>query len=99
MNIGGTPIEVPGGVPTITGPQSLSHFIAVGINVFLVFLILLSFFYLVWGGFNWMQSAGDPKHLESARNKVIFSILGLILGFMAMLIVNAVTQMFGIKAF
>lgn len=92
----GTPIEVPGGIPTISNTQPLSHIIWTGINVFLVFLVLLSLFYLIWGGYNWIQSAGDPKHLEGARNKIVFAILGLILGFVAIVIVNTFTNIFGL---
>lgn len=99
LQFGGTPIEAPGGVPTISNTQPLSHIIAVGINVLLVFLILLSLFYLVWGGFNWIQSAGDQKNLDGARNKIVFAILGLILGFVSFVIVNIFTNIFGIAKF
>lgn len=101
LNLNGTPIEVPGGVPTIdtSNPQSLSHIIGVGINVMLIFLVLLSLFYLIWGGYNWMQSAGDQKNLDAARNKIVFAILGLILGFVAIVIVNTFTNLFGLTNF
>lgn len=96
LNISGTQIEAPGGVPTISDSLPLSHIIGVGINVMLVFLVLLSLFYLVWGGYNWMQSAGDQKNLDAARNKIVYAIIGLLLGFMAIVIVNTFTGLFGI---
>lgn len=100
LQFGGTPIEAPGGVPTLSSdPASLNHIIGVGVNVFLVFLVLLSLFYLVWGGFNWIQSAGDQKNLDGARNKIVFAVLGLILGFVSFVIVNIFTNIFGLGTF
>lgn len=99
LNLNGTPFEAPGGVPTISNSLPLSRIIGVGLNVMLVFLVLLSLFYLVWGGFNWMQSAGDQKNLDAARNKIVFAILGLILGFVSFVIVNIFTNLFGLGTF
>lgn len=39
---------------------------------------LLVFFYLIWGGIDWITSGGDKGKTESARNKITAAIIGLI---------------------
>lgn len=39
---------------------------------------ILVFAFLIWGGIEWITSAGDKSKLESARNKIQNSLLGLI---------------------
>ncbi len=49
-----------------------------------VFLLL----YLVWGGFDFLTSMGDPKKAESGKNKITNALLGFILIFVAYWIVQ-----------
>lgn len=58
---------------------------------------LLAFFYMVWGGIDWITSGGDKGKLESARNKVIQSALGLIVLAAAYAIFFLITNLLGIK--
>ncbi len=39
---------------------------------------LLVFFYLIWGGIDWITSGGDKGKTETARNKITSAIIGLI---------------------
>ncbi len=93
----GTPtqIEVPGGVPTI-GTHDLSYYVSFAITAFLLFLVVTSLIYLLWGGFRWIQSEGDPKNVDSARRHIIFAIIGLLLGVFSIIIVNTITGIFGV---
>jgi TRAP-type C4-dicarboxylate transport system permease small subunit len=52
--------------------------------------VILSLFFLVWGGFNWLMSEGDKQRLGNARQKVVYAILGLIVAFFSFLIVNTI---------
>jgi hypothetical protein len=47
----------------------------------MIFLLafLLSFFFLVTGGISWITAGGDKNQLETARNKIIHSVVGLII--------------------
>ncbi len=82
----------PGGVPIVKYNTAL----AFGINILFVIAILLALFYLVWGGFDWLMSGGNKQTLTSARQKVIFAIVGLIIVFLAALIVNLILQFFNV---
>lgn len=44
----------------------------------LLFAFILAFLYLLVGGISWITSGGDKANLESARNKIIHAIVGVI---------------------
>jgi hypothetical protein len=55
---------------------------------------LLALFYLIWGGLSWITSEGDKQRLAQARTRIVFAIIGLIIVFLAYLIVNIVLGFF-----
>lgn len=63
----------------------------------LVIAGLLSFAYLVLGGIQWITSGGDKAGLESARNRIIHAITGLILVASTYAIMMVVSQWLGIS--
>ena len=42
----------------------------------------------IWGGIQWLVSAGDPKMLNKGRDAMLYSAGGLILIFTSYIIVN-----------
>jgi len=52
----------------------------IGNIIRLIFFIagLFALVYLLLGGFEWVQSAGDEKKLESARGKITNAVIGLV---------------------
>lgn len=57
-----------------------------------VFGAVIALLYLIWGGFKWITSGGDTKGVEGARNHIIAAIIGLIIIFLAYLILNFVVR-------
>lgn len=53
------------------------------INAILSFVMVLAallvFFYLIWGGIEWITSGGDKGQTEKARNKITAAVIGLII--------------------
>lgn len=47
--------------------------------VVLAVAALLVFFYLIWGGIEWITSGGDKGKTEKARDKITASVVGLII--------------------
>jgi len=45
----------------------------------MVIAALLVFFYLIWGGIEWITSGGDKGKTESARNKITAAVIGIII--------------------
>lgn len=66
-----------------TEPKGFSNDIGNLINGVLSFVMviaaLLVFFYLIWGGIEWITSGGDKGKTESARNKITAAVVGLII--------------------
>lgn len=58
-----------------TSPGSLINSI---IRFVFALAALLVFFYLIWGGIDWITSGGDKGKTEGARNKITSAIIGLI---------------------
>jgi len=94
-------IKLPGG-ENITGPLPAGRFtnLASLVNNALPFvfaiagMILLG--YLIWGGFDYLTSLGDPKKAEAGKNKITSAILGFLIIFVAFWLVQIVQFLFKI---
>ena len=50
---------------------------------------------MVWGGIKYTTSAGDTNKVTSAKNTIIYAVIGLIISIMAYAIVNFVIGQIG----
>jgi hypothetical protein len=68
----------------LTGPSGVittaTQVIAMVVGVAAVIMIII-------GGFKYMVSSGDPKNIESAKNTILFAIIGLVIALVAQAIV------------
>ena len=69
------------------------------IGIAFVLAVLISLFFLVWGGIKWITSGGDKGGVENARNQIIAAIIGLIIVFLAFFILNLVLGFFKLSLF
>lgn len=49
------------------------------LSVAIAVSVLLTFFYLIYGGFDWITSGGDKAKTDKARQKIQAAVIGLIL--------------------
>jgi len=89
-------INAPDGIPQ-GGQGTLGNAIGVGIQLFLIVVIVAALFYLVWAGINWIRSSGDPQKIESARQQIIFAIIGLFVSFFAFAMINFFGGLFNVS--
>lgn len=89
-------IEAPAGVPR-GGSGTLSSALSVGIQIFLIVVIIVSLGYLMWAGINWIRSEGDPQRVTAARNQIIYAIIGLVVALGAFAITTIIGGVLGIK--
>ncbi len=71
-----------GGCVDANGVASLKCLPVVFSNIVragLMFAGTVALFLLIWGGFLYVRSGGDPKQTQSARQMITYAILGLIL--------------------
>lgn len=87
-------LNLPGNV-TIDGPlNATSNFtnLASLVNNSLTYVFaiagILLLLYLIWGGFDYLTSMGDPKKAETANKKLSSAIIGIIIIFISYWIVQ-----------
>lgn len=66
------------------------------VTILLIAAALIALFFLIWGGIRWITSGGDKSKVESARNTIIASIIGLIIALLAFFIITVVLGVFNI---
>lgn len=57
---------------------------------------IILFFVLVWGGYNYMMSQGNPEKIKGAQAKITTGIIGFILLIAAYAIVKLLSTVFGL---
>jgi hypothetical protein len=80
-----------------SGVPTLQCFEVVFNNVILIatwLVILILFVMIVIGAFKYLTSRGNPEAMTSARNTIMYAVLGLVLFMMSYLIINIVQLLF-----
>lgn len=66
------------------------------VNWALVFAGVVAFFLLVYAGYKFIASGGDPKSVEGAKKTATYAIIGLILVLLSFFIVRLIGQITGL---
>ncbi len=69
---------------------NISQALATVIQFLFVIAVILALGFLIYGGIRWITSGGDKTGVETARNTIVASIIGLIIVFLAYVIINLV---------
>lgn len=97
--LGGTPaieIQAPQGIPSGGFVPKGQQIFQTGLSLLLIATLVLSLLSLIFGGIEWITSAGSKEKLQKARNRIIYSILGLVVTFLSFLIINLIGYFFGV---
>lgn len=65
------------------------------VNLFISVIILASILLMIWGGFTYVISAGDPDKVKEAKNRVIYGIIGIGVMILAAGVFNLVGSFLG----
>jgi hypothetical protein len=76
---------------------NLGGIVSAFITFLLIIAVLVSLFYLVYGGIRWVTSGGDKAKVENARNHIIAAIIGLVIAFLAFFILSLILGIFGLS--
>lgn len=92
-------IKLPGITgPAIRGPLYKINTLADVITAVMSFVLpmagILLFFYLVWGGFNFMLSDGEPEKIQAGKDKIKAALTGFFILIMSLLIVRLFSFIF-----
>ncbi len=89
------PIIGAGGVEN--GGTALGLLLGNIIGGMMIVAFVLAMIFILTGAFHWITSGGDKANLEAARNKIIHSIVGLIVLASVWAITTIVSQFLGIS--
>lgn len=86
------PLQGPGGQPI----EKIADIINIGIQFLFPLIAILVFFYMVWGGYDFLLSAGDPEKIKAGKGKITSAIIGFILLVMSYFITNLIARILGL---
>ena len=91
MNVGGQQITGP-----LQGINNLSDVInkVVELSIPLAGIILL--LVLIWGGYDFMMSQGQPEKIKNAQAKITTGIIGFVLLIISYIVVKLIAKIFGL---
>lgn len=95
-NEGGTPIELKGPLDPNKFPN-LASVVTNALQFIFPIAGVLLLLYLVWGGFSYLTSIGDPKKAEAARGRITNAIIGFVLIFAAFWLVQILEYVFRLR--
>lgn len=55
---------------------------------------ILLFFYLVWGGFDFMLSDGEPEKIQAGKDKIKAALIGFFILILSLLIIRIFSYVF-----
>lgn len=94
---GSTEIQAPSGVPTGGLGSDGGKAIGFGISLLLIVAVLLALGFIVYGGLSWTMSRGDKDKVQSARNTIIFAMIGLLVALLSFFVVNLIGRALGVN--
>jgi hypothetical protein len=68
------------GFASVSG-YTFPQLVITGVSLILVASAIGSFFFLLWGGFEWITAGGEKEGLEKARKKITGALIGLVIVF------------------
>ncbi len=77
--------------------SKLGSYIGTIISIILGIAVIIALFFLIYGGIKWILSGGDKGGVEAARNTIVAAIVGLVITFLAFLIINIIGGLFNIN--
>jgi len=84
----------------LTEKVSFTNFGSLLGNIVLAAMIisgLMVFFYLIWGGVQYITSGGDKEQAESARNRITYALIGLVIVIGSYAITKLIEAFFGVN--
>lgn len=89
-------MEPPRGIPG-GGLKELTTIFRNSYTIMLIIVIILSLVFIVLGGIQWITSGGDKSKLQSARGKITWAVIGLIISFVSFFIVSLIGNFFDVE--
>lgn len=76
--------------PTVIVPDSIVPIALAGVEIMLRIAGVVAVFYVIYGGYKYILSAGEPDKAAGGQTTIINALVGLLLAMFATAIVNVV---------
>lgn len=73
---------------------SINEALATVVNILSIILGIASVIMIIYGGFRYITSGGDASRVSSAKNTILYALIGLLVAFLAQAIVFFVIRRF-----
>ncbi len=83
--------------PSGIGTYSIDTLVSTALTILFVIAVILTLFFLIYGGISFITSGGDKEKVANARQKLTYAVIGLIIVFLSFFIVNLIGGIFGVK--
>lgn len=100
MNLKSIALQLPG-FPAVSGPENLkpefvdlASFLSGLLNIAFFIAVFLTFYFLVWGGFQYILASGNKEELAKARSRIRWALIGLLIVFIAYFIARFAGEIF-----
>jgi type IV secretory pathway VirB2 component (pilin) len=84
-------------INNFTNYESLDAFIINLVNLAVSFSVLVAVIALIIAGFKYILAMGDEEKVEDATKSLIFALVGLVVVFIAPLLVEYITGLMGVE--
>jgi hypothetical protein len=75
---------------TATGTQKIQDIVTLIVNIFSIIVGIVAVIMIVVGGFKYITSGGDSGNITSAKNTIVYAVIGLVIVALAQFIVKFV---------
>lgn len=75
---------------TSQGTERIQRIITTIVNIFSVIVGIVAVIMIIWGGFKYITSGGDSGNITSAKNTIIYAVIGLVVVALAQFLVQFV---------
>lgn len=89
------PIEGPTEIPTGGLYDTGTNIIQVALTLLFLVGIVLAIVFIIYSGIQWAISGGDKQKLQNARNRLVYSIIGLLVVSLSFIILHNIIQLTG----
>lgn len=93
---GNQTIKPPSGIPQ-GGLNTVAKVVGNSVTIMLILAVILALIFLIVGGTQWITSGGDKAKVASARSRITYAIVGLIVALFAFFIVGLIGFLFNVN--
>jgi len=80
-----------------TGNWTISRLAAAGVNLILAVAGLVAFFFLLYGGLQWILAGGDKEGTQKAQKRITAALIGLVIIFSTYAIIYLAGAFLGVS--